>query len=133
MPAGTKYQKANADDTSVHAVPKSRCSRFCRFLKHQDDHGQTLICGNTSQNWCYIFCALVVLYIITVLYWWLMFELVMWGNTDMLMAFLVVFIIFCVLWWVILYQGHQELKAQEEKEAKDIFEATRSRQSQDMV
>lgn len=128
MPAGAKYSKANSDESSVHEAPKSKCERFCYFLKHQDDHGKTLICGNTVTNWCYIFTALVLLYIITILYWWLMFELVMWGNTEMLMGFFVVFILFCVMWWVLLYQGHLELKAQEEKEAQEIFEATRSRQ-----
>jgi len=54
------------------------------------------------------------------------------GNIGALWVFLIVFILFCILWAFLLYQGHLDYKAEQKKQADEIFKATRSRQSENL-
>lgn len=129
MPADQRKQFQAVPTEEFGAEKKSRCERFSHFLLHSDEHGTSYYCGVTMLNWCEIWIALILLWALTTLFWWLMFEAVMVGELKALWGFLAACLIFLVMWAFLLYQGDKELKREEEAERQALFEATRSRQS----
>jgi len=56
----------------------------------------------TPTTWCQLITFLVSLWVISGLFWWAMFELVLWKPTRALWAFLVCWVLFTLLFAVLM-------------------------------
>lgn len=129
---GKEPQKENITKNKEPCL--KRCERSlkrCRhFLYHKDEFGVALCCGNTFLNWFQIKVALLLLWALTTLFWWLMFELVVSGKIIMLWLFGGACAIYTGLWVILLAQGKKEYnlqkqaEAEEEKKAKELYNKT---------
>jgi hypothetical protein len=81
----------------------TNCKNGCsHFLFHTDDEGINFCCLLTFLNWFQIIVFLVCLWIISGLFWVLMFYFVNLWPMDALWAFLICWVLFCMLFAVLM-------------------------------
>lgn len=100
----TKAKKGKCDDriAACKACP-GRMSHFCYHVEAmENDSRVSLCCGLTFWNWGQILVFLGTLYVISILFWWLMFYFVSEWPMDSLWAFLICFGAFCGLFIVLM-------------------------------
>lgn len=88
--------------------------KFSHFLCHRDK-GQQWCCLLTPTTWCQLTFFLISLWIISGLFWWGMFELVVWKPTQSLWAFLVCWGLFTALFAVLM-----SMKLDEDDDSKAL-------------
>lgn len=75
--------------------------KFSHFLCHKSK-GQTWFCLLTPTTWCQLSFFLVGLWVLSGLFWWGMFELVVWEPVRSLYAFLICWVAFTALFAVLM-------------------------------
>jgi len=123
MPAG--FKEVPVDEHQI--IVKSRSEQLSHACCHHEE-GQLKVCGSTPCNWVYISLALIALWIISGLFWWLMFEAVVLYDVQMLWAFLGAWLAFMALWGCLLYAGSVEHARKEERDRAELHYAQISRQ-----
>lgn len=107
----------NVEDNKKSKTPLEKCVNCCiefpgkcaHFMVHSDPHeGKTYFCLLTLGHWCQIMTFLVSLWIISGLFWYLMFWFVSIEPLKALWAFLIACGLFTLLFVVLMLTDKEE-------------------------
>jgi len=118
--ASKEYDQVGTEDGDVEARGNVGCmakcceciktcpGKFCHFLCHHGEEGSLFVCLLTPGHWCQIITFLVTLWIISGLFWYLMFFFVVTWPVEALYAFLVACGLFTALFGVLMATDKDE-------------------------